>query len=138
MWYTEVMLQAYNLKSTPIRLAILNVFSKGCNPICAEDIFHALKNKKINIVTVYRTLTTFEQAGIVRRVDLQKDSAYYELAGHHHHHITCTGCGTVEGFDGCGMEKLSKKVLEHSSKFDLVTRHSLELFGLCKSCVRKK
>lgn len=127
-------LKETGFKITPPRLAILNVFSDDCKPVNAENIHEKLKNKKINIVTIYRTLASFELAGILKRVDLQKDSAYYELAGHHHHHIVCTDCGLVESFDECDILPLSKKVLAHSSKFKAVTKHSLELFGLCKTC----
>ena len=130
-------LKKSGFKVTPIRLAILKVFCHDCEPVNAEFIFKKLKKEKVNIVTIYRTLGSFELAGILKRVDLQKDSAYYEMAGHHHHHIVCTGCGLVEGFEDCNLDSLSKKVLHSSHKFNLITKHSLELFGLCKKCNKK-
>ena len=84
------------LKNTPIREAILNVFSTDCKPINAEYIFDKLKYKKINLVTIYRTLASLEEASILRRVDMHKGSAFYELGFDHHHHLVCTDCGTVE------------------------------------------
>lgn len=93
-----------------------------------------LKKKKTNLVTVYRTLATFETAGILRRVDLHKDSVFYELAEHHHHHIVCTDCGTVESFEDCDIKSVTKNALARSSKFDSVSSHSLEFFGVCRSC----
>ncbi len=133
----ENMLKTNGFKITPIRLAILEVFSHDCEPVNAEFIFKKLNKEKVNIVTIYRTLTSFENAGILKRVDLQKDSVYYELAGHHHHHIICTDCGLVEGFDECDLDGLSNKVLKDSSNFRHITKHSLELFGVCKKCFRK-
>jgi Fe2+ or Zn2+ uptake regulation protein len=130
-------LKTNGFKITPIRLAILEVFSHDCEPVNAEFIFQKLKKEKVNIVTIYRTLTSFENAGILKRVDLQKDSIYYEMSGHHHHHIICTDCGLVEGFDECDLDCLSEKVLKSSSKFNAITKHSLELFGQCKKCCRK-
>ncbi len=127
-------LKTNGFKITTTRVAILHVFSKDCKPINAEYIHQNLKKQKVNIVTIYRTLSAFELAGILKRVDLQKDSTYYELAGHHHHHIVCIDCGLVESFDECDIVPLSKKVLVHSLKFKSITKHSLELFGLCKSC----
>ena len=127
-------LKKTGFKITPTRLAILEVFSHDCKPINAEFIFKKLKKEKVNIVTIYRTLTSFENAGILKRVYLQKDSVYYEMAGHHHHHIVCTDCGLVEGFDDCDLDNLSKKVLKSSSKFNTITKHSLELFGICRKC----
>lgn len=132
----EKTLKDLKLKVTPTRLAILNVFSDGCKTVNAEYIFKKLKGKDINIVTIYRTLTTFKNVGILKTVDLHKDSEYYEIAGHHHHHIVCTDCGTTESFDDCDVERLSKKVLRESSKFKEINQHSFEFFGSCKSCLK--
>ena len=128
------MLKKSDFKVTPIRLAILKVFSVDCKPINAEYIHEKLKKEKVNIVTIYRTLTSFESAGILKRVYLQKDSVYYEMSGHHHHHIICMDCGLVEGFEECDLDGLSDKVLKSSTKFNAITKHSLELFGVCKKC----
>lgn len=129
-------LREKGLKVTPSRLAILSVFSNDCKPINAERIFGKLKKKEINIVTIYRTLSSLEKANILKRVDLHKDSAYYELADHHHHHIVCTDCGAVEGFEGCDIKSLSKNILSKSSRFTAISSHSLEFFGVCKFCAK--
>ena len=130
-------LKESGFKVTPARLAVLGIFSNDCKPINAEHIFAKLKKEKINLVTIYRTLTSFEKAGILKRVDLHKESVYYELADHHHHHIICTDCGTVESFEECGVKKLSKNILDKSSKFKVINQHSLEFFGKCNGCVKK-
>ena len=128
-------LKEKGLKNTPIRRAILDVFSAGCKPVNAEHIFGELKSKHINLVTIYRTLASLEEAGILRRVDMHKGSAYYELGLDHHHHLVCTDCGTVEDFKVCDIEKTARDVLKHSG-FRSVSTHSLELFGVCKKCSR--
>ena len=124
-------------KVTPTRLSILKVFSNDCKPINAEYIHEKLKKEKVNIVTIYRTLTSFENSGILKRVDLQKDSVHYELSGHHHHHIICTDCEIVESFELCDLDSFTDKVLRSSSKFNTITKHSLELFGVCNKCNNK-
>jgi Fe2+ or Zn2+ uptake regulation protein len=129
-------LRKSGLKKTPTRLAILSVFSEGCKPVNAEYIFKKLKTRKTSIVTIYRTLMSFEVACILSRVELHKESAHYELAGHHHHHIICTDCGTVESFDKCDVGHISEKALSKSLKFRVITQHSLEFFGVCNSCVK--
>lgn len=122
------------LKATPARKHILDLFSADCKPINAEYIHEKLKGEKINQVTIYRTLASFELAGIVKKIELQKGSAYYELAGKHHHHVVCVDCGKTEGFEICGVDKISKDILKQSSQFKTISQHSLELFGMCKSC----
>lgn len=125
------------LKVTPARMLILGAFSTDCGPLNAEMIFNKLMSKEINRVTIYRTLVSLSGKGILNRVDLQKDSLYYELkSDHHHHHVVCTDCGVVESFDGCGVEKISKSILGQSSKFKIINQHSLEMFGVCKSCAK--
>lgn len=132
--HSEHILKANKLKMTPTRLAILEVFSADCKPVNAEYIFEKLKKQMINLVTIYRTLASFEKVGILKLVDLHKDSAFYELGAHHHHHIVCEKCGCVESFDDCDIKELSKKVLKNSSKFKEINQHSLEFFGVCKKC----
>lgn len=127
-------LKRAGLKVTPARKAVLEAFSSDCKPINAESIHEKLKVKGSNLVTVYRTLASLEASGILKRVDLRKGSAYYELADHHHHHIICTGCGKTDSFEACDIETISKDVLRKSSLFKTISEHSLELYGMCKSC----
>ncbi len=132
------MLKEVKLKVTPARLAILGLFTEGCKPQSAEDIYKKLKNKNINLVTIYRTLGSLENAQILKRVDLHTESVLYELGAHHHHHIVCVKCGDIEGFEMCDLNKFSQEVLKHSSKFKQVNSHAFELFGICRSCVKTK
>ena len=127
-------LKAKALKNTPTRKAILEVFPLDCKPINAEYIFSKLRKRNINIVTIYRNLDVFEQTGIVKRLNLDKGSAYYELMNdHHHHHIVCTDCGTTEEFEAHDIEHAINKISK-SSLFNTINTHSFELFGICKKC----
>ncbi len=137
------LLKEKGYKVTPARLAILEIFSKSKVPLSAEMAYKKLgKSKNINEVTVYRTLGAFEGSGILKRIDLRKDSVYFELADDHHHHIVCTNCNVVEDFENREIEKAIEKMWRRivdksprfSSKFKLIKEHSLELFGLCRKC----
>ncbi len=130
----STILKKAGLKVTPARKLILDVFSHDCKPINAEHIYEKLRGKNINQVTIYRTLATLENAEIIKKVDLHRDSAFYELVGHHHHHLICTKCGTTEGFEMCDIDEISKEILKKSPLFKSVNQHSLELFGICKPC----
>lgn len=135
--FTHILKEA-GLKVTPSRLAILAAFSIPCRPLNAEEISRKIGGKRgmraTNPVTVYRTLQSFSQAGILKKINLQKDSVHYELADHHHHHVVCTGCGTIEEFNTCDIDTISRNVLKRSRKFKTIKEHSLELFGTCRSC----
>ena len=128
-------LKKTGLKLTPARNSILQIFTDKCMPLCAEDINKKLKKNDIDLVTIYRTLTSFEEAGILRKVNLNKESQYYELSEHHHHHIICQDCGFVEKLDGCDIKKTASKLVSKSSNFKVIKDHSLEFFGVCKKCI---
>lgn len=128
-------LKEHGLKATPARELVLACMGAKRVPRTAQDLSATLgKKHAIDLVTVYRTLASFEKAGIVKRVDLRRDSIAYELAGEHHHHIVCTECGIVEDFDACGLEPLIAKVQSRAKGFAQVSEHSLELFGVCRTC----
>jgi Fur family ferric uptake transcriptional regulator len=50
----------------------------------------------------------------------------------HHHHLVCTGCGTVADFTGCDLAALEKRVAGETGF--VVDGHILELVGLCRDC----
>ena len=133
----DELLREHGFKVTSSRVAILSLFSDRCNPMSAEQIFEKL-SPDADLVTVYRTLASFEKKGILRRADLHKDSVVYELnSGHHHHHIVCTNCEKVEQFEQCAADSLVRAAISHSANFSKIKGHSLEFFGICRECARK-
>lgn len=144
---TSSMLRNAGLKATPTRLALLSAFPDDCKPVNAEFLIKKLSGKKTthatDQATVYRNLTAFEKASLIRRIDLHKDSTYYEIVhkdghDHHHHHIICTACGLIEGFEICMTDSIMKSALSTSMKFESIKDHSLELFGICVSCSKNQ
>ena len=129
-------LRSAGLKVTEPRIAILAQFHKKHVPLSALEIQQALSGQGSDVVTVYRTLSAFEKAGILRTVDLRREAVYYELASHHHHHIVCTDCGGFEDIEDCDIAQLIKKALSNSKKFTSIQDHALEFFGLCRNCVK--
>lgn len=132
------LLKTRGYKVTPARVAILDMFSKKSEPLDTETVYRNLLKLKglkgVNEATVYRTISLFERGGILRRVDLRKDSIYFELGASHHHHIVCTKCSEIEDFESGELEKLLQSIADKSLKFKNIKDHSLELFGLCRLC----
>jgi len=127
--------KTYGLKATAPRSAVLTALESAKVPLNAKELHSKLSEKGIDLVTVYRTIASFEEKRIIRRVDLRKESVSYELALDHHHHIVCTSCGTLEDIDACEIEELSKKLVKKSKQFTKISEHTFELFGLCTACV---
>jgi len=124
------------LKSTTPRLVVLKALSDLKHPMTAQEIHKKIGKNKIDLVTLYRTLASFEKSQLIRRVDLHKDTVYYEFNNNHHHHIICTDCGVLEDFELCDIDRLTKKIVSKASNFKSVREHSLELFGICNMCAK--
>jgi Fe2+ or Zn2+ uptake regulation protein len=130
----SALLHSYKYKVTPTRVSILSVFSKDCDPLCVQDVH---KKTKIDVVTIYRTLTSFEKKGLLRHVGLHKDSVYYERNDTDHHHIICLSCKKFSDFKGCGSKEFIHSALSQTKDFTSISHHSFDLFGLCNSCTKK-
>ena len=123
------------LKATTPRLKILEILEASKNRhLSAEDIYRELimQNQEVGVATIYRVLTQFEQADIVKKLTLD-DRAVYEISSSEHHdHIICTKCGKIEEFNDLTIENCQDKVAKKLG-FKL-TDHSLYLYGICASC----
>lgn len=135
--YTAILHRA-GLKSTVSRIKVLKLFSTSKKPLRIKDIFEKLKAKDVDIdmVTIYRTIEMLSKNNIVHRVDFCEDSAYYELTNskHDHHHITCTNCHKRANVDVCVFPEFEARLRKQIPLFATITRHSIEYFGLCKTC----
>jgi len=111
---------------------VLNVFYKYRIPLNIEMISQRLVHKDHSLSTIYRAIESFEKIKVINRIDLRANSVYYELNDIHHHHIVCTKCGLIEEMNNCEIEK----IIPASTKFEIISEHSLEFFGICKKCAR--
>jgi Fur family ferric uptake transcriptional regulator len=90
-----------------------------------------------DLATVYRNLEKMIAKRIVRTIHLADGVRRYETGDRgHHHHLTCTTCGTVEPIDHCAVGSIEDLALrKHGFRVD---DHLLELFGTCHRCARKQ
>lgn len=121
------------LKVTKARVAILTLLLREHGPFSIEDIHSRSTGSGLDLVTAYRSLASMEEHGLVKKVNMGDAIARYELIHEHdhHHHIMCTICRKIESIRDCLVEKLERKVakLGYSQ-----IHHSLEFYGVCKSC----
>jgi Fur family ferric uptake transcriptional regulator len=129
----EKILKEHDLKITRGRVETLLFLMQKEEPQTVEQIQSSVPH--INIVTIYRTLEHYAQKGIVYKTDFRAGKAYFEYQKLHHHHITCTRCGTKEPIDFCVTANM-RSVRKISKKFYTVDSHVLEFFGTCKKCFK--
>lgn len=129
-------LKSQGLKTTPARVAILEMLQKSKKPLSVQKILKGLISTHTDQATVYRTVEHLRKAGLIRRVDLEHGHAHYELnSSEHHHHIVCENCGRLEDISKCDIPGLEKEILK-TTGFAKVNSHSLEFFGLCSKCAK--
>ena len=126
-------LKSMGLKATLPRLKILEIFQNGKQRhMSAEDVYRELlaENQEIGLATVYRVLTQFEQAGLLKRSNFESGKAVFELEqGQHHDHLVCLQCGRVEEFYDAEIEKRQQEIAKERG-FSLQD-HALSLYGTC-------
>lgn len=132
-------LKSTGLKATLPRLKILEIFQKNKDShLTAEDVFRILINEKsdIGLATVYRVLSQFEHAGLLRRSNFEAGKSVYELnEGDHHDHMVCLSCGKVQEFTD---ELLEKRQIEVAKQHGFALQeHSVAMYGLCQDCNKK-
>ena len=97
---SETLLRDFNLRSTPNRQEILHLFLRKNHALSHGDIEKEIDNS-LDRVTVYRTLKTFLDKGLIHKVLDDQGSLKYALcndtcttAEHHHDHVhfKCTKC----------------------------------------------
>ena len=121
------------LKVTQPRIKILEVLERDApRHMTAEDVYKKLLENRedIGLATVYRVLTQFEAAGLVRRHHFEGGQAVFELErGKHHDHLVCVRCGKVVEFVDEVIEGRQRAIADkHGFQ---ITDHSMILYGLC-------
>ncbi len=124
-------------KATPAILSIVSLLQQAKKPLTAQEIAEKLKPKR-DKVTIYRILEKLKEKGIIRHVDFQHGHAHYELNNDDHHHIICKVCGKIEELETCFLQDTMKQVIKKSALFAKLTSHSMEFFGVCGVCAKKK
>jgi Fur family transcriptional regulator, ferric uptake regulator len=130
------------LKATLPRLKVLDIFQSGRQRhMSAEDVYRELlaMNEDVGLATVYRVLTQFEQAGLLKRSNFESGKAVFELnEGNHHDHLVCLQCGRVEEFFDAEIER-RQQIAAAERGFSLQD-HALALYGNCqkKNCAHRR
>ena len=135
-------LKTMGLKATLPRLRILSLFENSAiQHLSAEDVYRSLisEGEDIGLATVYRVLTQFEQAGVLKRHHFESGKAVFELnRGDHHDHLVCLQCGHVGEFYDEEIEKRQVKIAK--DRGFIIHEHSLSLYVDCvkPTCAYRK
>ena len=129
------LLKPLGIRLTPQRLAIAEVVINSADHPTVREIFERVRAffPYVTIATVYSTLATLEQSGIVRELPFQKHSRY-DANLEPHANLVCIGCDSV--VDAEVSQDLVAE-LEHlvadESQFQ-VSSQRVDFYGWCSGC----
>jgi|SRR5687767_5591160 len=124
------------LSVTDSRKKILNIFLVNTGALAHGDIEHKA-GERFDRVTVYRTLQTFVDKGIIHTIPTSDNTVKYALCrndcfeGHHHDnhiHFVCSGCGKTECLDDFVIPAVKLPRGYEASNVEVVVN------GVCKDC----
>lgn len=123
------------LSSTESRRKILSLFLNSEDALTHGDIEKTVGDK-YDRVTIYRTLQTFEEKGIIHAIPTADNSIKYALCkeceeGHHHDdhvHFICTNCGKTICLEDVVSPKIDLPKGYEAESVQVVIK------GVCREC----
>jgi len=133
------MLRSRGLRMTPQRGRILEAVADlgHATPEAVAESVRASCDPAPSLSTVYRTLETLEELGVLSHTHLDHGPPSYHLAAHADHiHLVCVECGAVQEDSMDVVEPLAQRMRERHG-FVVDPRH-LTMHGLCARCAAEE
>jgi Fur family transcriptional regulator, ferric uptake regulator len=133
------LLRAHGLRRTAPRIAVLATLQPVRGHLSVAEIHRRLLRSgdadapPPDVATVYRTVTTLVEAGVLHALTVEGGVTTYGVAEDPHHHAVCTRCGTIIEVPAQRLSSALEHAIEGSS-FTLSDRAGLTLHGLCPDC----
>lgn len=127
-------LREAGLRATRQRRTVLESLRGRPDAVTAQDLHMELRQSgdPVGLTTVYRTLTTLSDAGLLDTFDREGEQAFRLCADGHHHHLVCETCNKVEEITAEEVERWVGEVAERRGF--AVTGHRADVFGICAAC----
>ena len=123
-----------DFRMTPQRRQIYDVLMSRKDHPSASDVFLQVKDAMptISLATVYNCLDAMTQSGLIRQVNLDRESSRYCANPSEHAHFCCQTCGRVSDVPLDDAQHLSETVsLPQGAE---VTQFEVTLRGTCSEC----
>ncbi len=136
---TAVVIREAGQKVTTQRVLILSAIRHSGEHVTATRIIEQLRadHPYIDASTVYRTLASASDMGLVSETDMGSSESEFEWIGKdRHHHLICRTCGEVSSLDNNYLDGLATLLYEEAG-FQADLGH-FAIFGVCKDCQRNE
>lgn len=135
----DELIRSHGLRRTPQRQATLEAVAAAAGHATAEEIVARVRRKlpAVSPSTVYRTLSSLEEVGILCHAHLGHTASVYHVgtAGLHQH-LVCERCGATQEVGEAQTGPFAKE-LERRFGFHANFTH-FAVLGECRSCARKR
>jgi Fur family ferric uptake transcriptional regulator len=135
----DELIRSHGLRRTPQRQATLEAVAAATGHATAEEIVKRVRRKlpAVSPSTVYRTLSSLEEVGILCHAHLGHTASVYHVgtAGLHQH-LVCERCGDMQEVSD-SLARPFASSLKRSYGFQANLTH-FAVLGLCKRCAARK
>jgi Fe2+ or Zn2+ uptake regulation protein len=114
------------------RIKVLEYMNRSGGHPTVEEIYSALSLEipSLSKVTIYNTLHTFVEAGLVRVVEIDDAQMRYDVTLDDHGHFLCEACGTIYNFP-VSIDPASVAELKGFK----ITQKNVYFKGICPKCL---
>lgn len=123
------------LRLTFQRLEIFRELAQSSDHPSAETLHRRLLDKipTISLDTVYRTLATFTDHGLIHKVETAESQGRFEVKTSRHHHLICRRCKKI--FDFLWPRFDESDLPEELTVWGKVENKNAVVYGICRSCL---
>lgn len=125
-------LKSKGIRPSYQRIKVLEyLHQKGGHPT-VDEIYRSLAVEipSLSKVTIYNTLHTLVEAGLVQAVDIDQAEIRYDITLTSHGHFQCEACGTIYNFQ-VSMEHVP---VEGLNRFE-INQRNVYFKGTCPDCL---
>lgn len=125
-------------RPTPQRLMILSILRHTRGHLTANDILERVRKHYpfVDISTVYRTMGTLKDIGLISETDMGSGEYSYEWTlPESHHHLVCRECGSEVSLEHDYLKHIGERI-EADYGFQAELDH-FAIFGTCRDCREK-
>ncbi|MBN1823036.1 MAG: transcriptional repressor [Endomicrobiales bacterium] len=125
------------LRITPQRSIIYEELMKSADHPTADALYRRVRKRLANISfdTVFRTLMTFSENGIVNVVEGYGEMKRFEPDMENHHHARCVKCHKIIDFKNEAYDSIVVPQ-ELQQRFKVLNKRVV-LEGICEDCAKK-
>lgn len=130
-----VELRSSGQRATTARRAVLEqLLEAGDTHLTADELAQRVgeQHPAIHLSTIYRTLESLDEAGLISPARFADHSATYHLTDDVHHHAVCTQCGRTFSLAPAVFQPVAEQLLAEFG-FVAVPQH-LTIHGQCGDC----